>query len=246
MRMRRAALAGLAMLLMGADAPDEAREPYPTLASLPPLSSLGDNGLRVIIAPSRAFYAYAVDFRPPPKNCVTPGSDRPDALLCRNVRVSYHIVLRQGEPKPDRSGRWSFHIPEYEYAPLEAGIDLRLDRWNERKAIADVAGPDAIVLMADGTATGVIRVKDGKVRFMSNNLGDATALGNPAAFARSEVQRLLALHGPSGKVPRRADWTVSGGLVVDPCPRDDFAEPDPDGFEVGEDACTQAPKAKSP
>jgi hypothetical protein len=245
--MRRAALAGLAMLaLTGANNPDAVSDGplgdaplRPGVLTLPPLSSVGANGLRIQIAPSFSQYYYAVDFAPQPMGCLTPHGGtleevkRDEPRFCTDVLVIYTLAARL--PPQGKGGRWVFHIPVVDYRGLLEGLDARLDGWH---------GPGGLALVADGTFVGVERVRNGKVRSAGNNYWDALAPNNPATFAKAEVQRLLLIYGPSGKVPRDADWNISDrkGLPFDPCAIPDFAVPDHDGYGVGGDACARALK----
>ncbi len=256
--MRRAALAVLAWVaLTGAYDPDKVAdgplESWPPFARLPPLADAGDNALRVRISPTFSYYGYVVDFAPQPRGCLTPYGgnaddiDRDAPRFCRDVLVTYRIARKGEGTSPDRSGTWTFHIPVTDYRALVEGVDPRLDRWkgvDNGPPRAD--GSVEIVIVSDGTSVGVERRKDGKVRSMSNNYGDDLAIGNPASFAKSQVQRLLLLYGPSGKVPRDADWNVNGRTdrPDDPCALPVFATPDPDGYGVGRDACAQALKRR--
>jgi hypothetical protein len=187
---------------------------------------------------------------------VTPHGGLADAVerdsprFCRDVQVTYALI-RRGDVRggADQSGRWTFHIPVADYRALVEAVDGRLARWlGPNHLMHDPAtGAQRIVIMADGTSTALERVRDGKVRSVGNNYDDGIAPHNPAAFARAEVQRLLLLFGPAGKVPRRDDWAVSGGRPShsdDPCLTFDFAQPDPDGWGVGEDDCARVLKAR--
>lgn len=249
--MRRAALAGLAMLaLTGAYKPDSVvdgpLDPDPAVVrdkmSLQPLAALGGNGLRVQISPTFSHYAYAIDLAPQPSGCVTPHGgtavevERDAPRFCRDVMVTYVRLFRTSGQGGNRIERWVFHVPVADYRALAEGLDVRLDGWR---------GPAGLALIADGTYVGIERIRDGRIRSVGNNYWDALAPNNPATFAKSELQRLLLIYGPSGKVPRDADWTVNDrkGAPSDPCAIPDFAVPDHDGYGVGGDACARALKS---
>ena len=141
--MRRAALAGLAMLaLVGAYDPDKVKEgPLdPGARNIgasggQPLPDLGANSLRVRITPSFSQNFYAIDFAPQPKDCLTPHGgtidevDKDEPRFCRDVLVTYALIARPGLTAKVATGRWTFHIPVADYRALVEGIDMRLDAW---------------------------------------------------------------------------------------------------------------------
>lgn len=260
---RRAALAVLAMLaLVSAYEPDKVTDGplNPNVRNLgaagrQPPPDLGANSLRVRIAPSFSHNFFAIDFAPQPKDCLTPHGgtidevDRDEPRFCRDVLVTYALIARPGIKIKVATGRWTFHIPVADYRALAEGIDMRLDAWRGIPIVTDAKdGLQWITVNSDGTGVGVERARDGKIRSVANNDLDSQAPNNPAAFAKSEVQRLLLIYGPSGKVPRDGDWNIRdrGRLPNDPCLIAEFATPDPDGYGVGKDACAKALKARRP
>jgi len=207
------------------------------VASLTPLSSLGDNAVRVTIQPSFSDYFYAIDFAPQPKSCLTPHGgtvdeiDKVEHRFCKDVLVTYRVVEKKSEEEQPAAKQWTFHLPVEDWRNLAEGLDRRMDRWR-----------GAACCMTDGTSTAVERALDGKLRSVENNAGEyeLESLGNPAWFAQTEVQRLLLLYGPAGVVPRATDWTVyREDDPLWPCSPAQFATPDPDGWGVGEDRCAQ-------
>lgn len=254
MVLRRAAVAGLAFfaLIGAADPGAVVNEPLDSPVPVRGAGGLGANGLRVRIAPSFSENHYAIDFAPQPRDCITPHGGTADEVakveqrFCRDVLVTYALVARPRVSWKVATGRWTFHIPVSDYRELVEGIDARLDKWRGMEEVTSIdpkTGETTLIIVSDGTSVGLERIRDGRVRSVVNNLRDRLVISNPASFAKSEVQRLLLIYGPSGKVPRDGDWNINSRSIYpdDPCAAiNDFVVPDPDGYGVGNDPCARA------
>ncbi|HEX8193096.1 MAG TPA: hypothetical protein VF552_09365 [Allosphingosinicella sp.] len=206
--------------------------PEPLHPRLEPLSSLGRNGLRVSISPSFGLYHFVADFIPQPLDCYIPAErldqHRYEVEGCGMIAVRYTIFGRDQAPEP-HIRRFNFHVPESEYREAVAEFDGLARRWR--------GGSGG---MLDGTSVGVEQFREGRLRSMQTNATIGAEPNNPAAHLLPSVHRLLLAYGPAAAVPRASGFTVEAAEANDfPCMGQAFADPDPDGFGTGQDACAR-------
>lgn len=196
--------------------------------SMPPLASLGRNGMRVSIAPFDGDYAFLVDFIPLPHDCFLPAEPAFDPARfpregCREVEVRYGRIGQHrlaGQMHFDQ-----FIAPEGDYRDLVARFEAMAHNWSDPHGTLD------------GTPIGVEFYREGHLRSLSSN--DAGP-ASPTAVLGVAVHRLLLAYGPAGAVPRSSNFMIAGVEPGFPCMGTDFVSPDPDGFGSGDDACARA------
>jgi hypothetical protein len=206
--------------------------------SLPPLASLGRNGMRVSISPSDGDYDFLVDFVPQPLGCYLPLEPIDQARLqregCRWVEVRYGRFGRHALAGQIRFDQ--FIVPEGDYRDVVGQFELQARNWSDPHGTLD------------GTAIGVELYREGRLRSLSSN--DAGP-ASPTATLGVAVHGLLLAYGPTGTVPRSSSFMITPVEPDYPCMGTDFVTPDPDGFGTGDDACARqrasraAPPARS-
>ncbi len=193
------------------------------------LAALGQDGLRVQIAPSFGRYSYYVAVRQLPAGCLPrvrrPGDGSADARGCGPARVDVRRI--------DQTNRTiataHFFLPPEEGEMLLERLDARLDRWT-----GDNSGG------TDGTGIDIERVRAGRTTSMSSN-SYSDDPGNPAVPLSIELHRALLAYGPRGFAPRSWDWHVARDDELGvPCEALDLAKPLDRGFGVGDSQCDAA------
>ncbi|MCR5869982.1 hypothetical protein LRS12_04025 [Sphingomonas sp. J344] len=188
------------------------------------LAGVGQEGLRVLIAPSFGRYAYYLSLRRLPKGCVTP-DDPPKESSVGRICGPSRIDVRRFDQFDRTVTTARFFLPPWETHHLLEELDARLDGWSGRNSGG-----------TDGTWVKLERVRNGQVTSMSSN--DLPDPGNPAAQLSGDLLRILLSYGPSGFAPRSGSWDVRApGESAGPCDVTDLATPLDRGFGSGNSDC---------
>lgn len=193
------------------------------------LADVGNEGLRVLIAPSFGRYAYYFSLRRQPTGCIArarlPHDVSAEARACGASRVHVRRI-----DQFDRTVAAShFFLPPEESDAFFEELDLRLSRWKG----SNYGG-------TDGTGIEVERVSAGRVTSMSSN-ASAAHPDNPAAQVSGDLHRILLAYDPSGFAPRSYNWDVrEAGDTEDPCNNQALATPLDRGFGIGNSDCDAA------
>jgi hypothetical protein len=193
------------------------------------LAALGQDGLRVSIAPSFGRYHYYLSLRPLPAGCIPrdrlPDNGSGDGRGCGPVRVD----VRRIDQTDQSIAAVRFLLPPEEGEMLLSRLDARLERWRGNN-----------FGMLDGTGVDIERVRDGRTTSMSSN-AYAIDPGNPVPQLSTDLQRVLLAYGPTGFAPRESGWHVRDDPArEDPCNRPGFATPLDRGFGAGNSDCDAA------
>ena len=193
------------------------------------LTAFGQDGLRVLIAPSFGRYHYYLSLRQLPSGCLPrdrlPDDGSADGCSCGPARVD----VRRIDQTDRRIATARFVVPPEEGELLLARLNAPLERWH---------GENFSTL--DGTVVAIERVRAGQTMSMSSNTY-ATDPANPAPQLSTDLHRILLAYGPTGFAPRSGDWHVPHDPIgEDPCNDPALATPLDRGFGVGDSDCDAA------
>ncbi len=196
---------------------------------------LGKDGMRVYIEPSFGDFSYRFEVVPQPVACVAWWPD--DGNVTRENECSHYLVrMRKMSSQPIELGGsattedFKFILPVESASELFVVADEMSDRWR-----------GSMAMFMDGTGVSFEIYKRGRVRSMYSNVGLRHNHRNPAAWVAAELHRFTLAYGPTGQIPRNADWHK----IVDedgrfPCNNPGLNVPDRDGFGTGDDACARS------